>query len=58
MLFTFLLIHSLLENYMQYASETIKLLLHKPDDILLAAIFEQITRLGMIYPVFEPVSTT
>lgn len=42
----------------RYASETIKLLPQKPDGILLAAIFEQIARLGMIHPVFEPVSTT
>jgi len=42
----------------RYAFETIKLLPQKPDGILLAAIFEQIARLGMIHPVFEPVSTT
>lgn len=42
----------------RYASETIKLLPQKPDGILLATIFEQIARLGMIHPVFEPVSTT
>jgi len=29
----------------------------KPDAILLAEIFEQIARLGMIHPVFQPVST-
>ena len=42
----------------RYASETIKLLPQKPDGILLAKIFEQIARLGMVHPVFEPVSTT
>jgi putative transposase len=42
----------------RYASETIKLLPQKPDGILLAEIFEHIARLGMIHPVFEPVSTT
>jgi putative transposase len=41
----------------RYASETIKLLPHKPDGILLAEIFEQIARLGMVHPVFQPVST-
>ena len=39
-----------------YVSETIKLLPQKPDGILLAEIFEQIARLGMVHPVFEPVS--
>ena len=42
----------------RYASELIKLLPQKPDGILLAEIFEQIARLGMVHPVFEPVSTT
>ena len=42
----------------RYASETIKLLPQKPDGILLAEIFEQIARLGMVHPIFEPVSTT
>jgi hypothetical protein len=42
----------------RYASETIKLLPQKPDGILSAEIFEHIARLGMIHPVFEPVSTT
>jgi putative transposase len=42
----------------RYASETIKLLPQKPDGILLAEIFEHIARLGMIHPVFEPVSPT
>ena len=41
----------------RYASETIKLLPKKLDGILLAEIFEQIARLGMVHPVFEPVST-
>ena len=41
----------------RYVSETIKLLPQKPDGILLAEIFEQIARLGMVHPVFEPVST-
>lgn len=41
----------------RYASETIKLLPQKPDGILLAKIFEQIARLGMVHPLFEPVST-
>jgi hypothetical protein len=31
--------------------------LQKPDGILLAEIFQQIARLGMVHPVFEPVST-
>ena len=42
----------------RYASETIKLLLQKPDGILLAEIFEQIVRVGMVHPVFEPSSTS
>ena len=41
----------------RYVAETIKLLPQKPDGILLAEIFEQITRLGMVHPVFQPVST-
>ena len=41
----------------RYASETIKLLPQKPDGILLAKIFQQIARLGMVHPVFQPVST-
>jgi len=41
----------------RYVSETIKLLPQKPDGILLAQIFEQIARLGMVHPTFEPVST-
>lgn len=42
----------------RYVSETIKLLPQRPDGVLLAEIFEQIARLGMIHPVFEPVSTS
>jgi putative transposase len=42
----------------RYVSETIKLLPQKPDGILLAEIFQQIARLGMVHPVFEPVSTS
>jgi putative transposase len=42
----------------RYASETIKLLPQKPDGFLLAQIFEQIARLGMVHPAFHPVSTT
>ncbi len=42
----------------RYASETIKLLPQKPDGILLAEIFEQIARLGMVHPVLVPVSTS
>ena len=41
----------------RYASETIKLLPQKPDGILLAEIFEQIARLGMVHPVLAPVLT-
>lgn len=41
----------------RYVSETIKLLPQKPDGILLAEIFEQIARLGMVHPAFETVST-
>jgi putative transposase len=42
----------------RYVSATIKLLPQKPDGILLAQIFEQIARLGMVHPVFEPVLTS
>jgi putative transposase len=42
----------------RYASETIKLLPQRPDGILLAEIFEQIARLGMVHPVFQPVPAT
>lgn len=38
----------------RYAVETIKMLPKKPDAVLLANIFEQIARLGMIHPAFEP----
>jgi putative transposase len=41
----------------RYVAETIKLLPRKPDGILLAEIFQQIARLGMVHPAFEPVST-
>ena len=41
----------------RYVSETIKLLPQKPDGILLADMFEHIARLGMVHPVFQPVST-
>lgn len=40
----------------RYVSETIKMLPLKPDGILLAEIFEQIAHLGMVHPLFEPVS--
>jgi len=42
----------------RYASETIKLLPQKPDGILLAEIFEQIARLGMVHLAFEPIPAT
>jgi putative transposase len=42
----------------RYASETIKLLPQKPDGILLAEIFEQIARLGMVHRTFQPVSAS
>jgi putative transposase len=38
----------------RYAVETIKMLPEKPDAIILADIFEQIARLGMIHPALEP----
>ena len=41
----------------RYVSETIKLLPQKPEGILLAEIFEQIARLGMVHPVFQQLST-
>jgi putative transposase len=41
----------------RYVSETIKLLPRKPDGILLAEIFQQIARLGMVHPAFKTVST-
>jgi len=42
----------------RYASEIIKLLPQKPEGILLAEIFEQMARLGMVHPIFEPVPAT
>jgi putative transposase len=42
----------------RYVSETIKMLPQKPDGILLSEIFEHIARLGMVHPLFEPVSTS
>jgi hypothetical protein len=42
----------------RYVSETIKWLPQKPDAILLATIFEQIARLGMIHPALEPSPTS
>ena len=41
----------------RYVSETIKLLPRKPDGILLAEVFQQIARLGMVHPAFAPTST-
>ena len=41
----------------RYATETIKMLPQKPDAILLADIFEQIARLGMIHPVLQPAAS-
>jgi putative transposase len=41
----------------RYASETIKMLLEKPDAILLADIFQQIARLGAIHPLLQPVAS-
>jgi hypothetical protein len=41
----------------RYVSETIKWLPQKPDAILLTQIFEQIARLGMVHPAFQPTST-
>jgi putative transposase len=41
----------------RYATETIKMLPQKPDAILLADIFQQIARLGMIHPVLEPATS-
>jgi len=38
----------------RYATETIKMLVKKPDDIILADIFQQIARLGAIHPAFLP----
>ena len=41
----------------RYATEIIKMLPEKPDDILLAEIFQQIARLGAIHAVLQPVSS-
>ena len=41
----------------RYASETIKMLLNKPDAICLADIYQQIARLGAIHPLFQPVAS-
>jgi len=41
----------------RYVTETIKMLPQKPDAILLAGLFEQIARLGMIHPVLEPAAS-
>jgi putative transposase len=38
----------------RFALETIKMLPEKPDAILLAAIFQQIARLGAIHPILQP----
>jgi len=42
----------------RYASEIIKLLPQKPEGILLAEVFEQIARLGMVHPTFKPIPTS
>lgn len=42
----------------RYASEIIKLFPQKPKGILLAEVFEQIVRLGMVHPTFEPIPTS
>ena len=42
----------------RYVAETLKFLPQKPEPILLADIFEQIARLGMIHPVCDPVPTS
>jgi putative transposase len=41
----------------RYVAETIKLLPEKPEGILLSEVFQQIARLGMVHPTFEPVFT-
>jgi putative transposase len=41
----------------RYACETIKMLPHKPDGILLAEIFQQIARLGAIHTLSQPISS-
>lgn len=40
----------------RYVSETIKLLPQRPDGILLSEIFEKISRLAAIHPIFVPSS--
>ncbi len=42
----------------RYVAETLELLPQKPDAILLAAVFEQIARLGMIHPAVQPSPTS
>jgi len=42
----------------RYAFETLKLFPEKPDTILMSNVFEQIARLGMIHPVFQPSPTS
>lgn len=42
----------------RYVAETLKLLPQKPDTLLLAAVFDQIARLGMIHPAVEPSPTS
>jgi hypothetical protein len=42
----------------RYAIETIKLLPHAPDRIFISSLFEKIGQLGMIHPVFQPISTS
>ena len=42
----------------RYAAEIIKMLVQKPDAILLADIFQQIARLGAIHLVFQPSAVT
>ncbi len=41
----------------RYATETLKMLPQKPDAFLLADIFQQIARLGMIHPVSQPAAS-
>lgn len=41
----------------RYVSETIKMLLEKPDAILLADIFQKIAQLGAIHPQLQPVAS-
>ena len=42
----------------RYVAETLKFLPQKPDGILLADIFEQLVRLGMIHPALAPSPTS